>query len=154
MPKDVIIPEEGELKFGTPQWPHKITRGINEAKKISNVVARGLSEKANEIEKLRSLKNIFMSLPASGNGNDIRKNFIISVEGKLKYDTPKWPYEITPGINEAREINDAAAGDPDSIVSKLSDKFIYSILIIGSAEDLTSPLFNKQYALAKKSNAE
>ncbi len=112
------------------------------------------SGKAKEIEKLRSLKNIFMSLPASEDGNDIRKNFIISVEGKLKYETPKWPYEITPGINEAKEINDAASGDPDGIISKLSDKFIYSILIIGAAEDIASPLFNKQYALAKKANTE
>ncbi len=112
------------------------------------------SGKAKEIDKLRSLKNIFLSLPASEGGNEIRKNFIISVEGKVKYDTPKWPYEITPGINEAKEISELAAGDPEMLALNLPGKFIYSILIIGAAEDLTSPLFRKQYELAKQANSE
>jgi chaperonin cofactor prefoldin len=119
----------------------------------SGAAANGVqSGQAKEIEKLRSLKNIFLSLPTSEDGNDIRKNFIISVEGKIKYDTPKWPYAITPGINEAKEISDTASGDPEKLGLKLTDPFIYSILIVGSPEDLTSPLFNKQYELAKKAN--
>jgi hypothetical protein len=108
------------------------------------------SGKAKEIDKLRSLKNIFISLPASADGNDIRRNFIISVEGKIKYDTPKWPYEISPGIQEAKEISDLVAGDPEKLVLNLPTEFIYSILIVGAAEDLKSPLFNKQYELSKK----
>jgi hypothetical protein len=108
---------------------------------------------AKEIDKLRSEKNIFISLPASEDGNDIRKNFIFTVDGKIKYDTPKWPYEIAPGINQAREIYEQAAGDPEKLVAKLPDKFIYSILIIGAPEDIKTDMFNKQYQLAKQSNA-
>ena len=111
------------------------------------------SGKAKEIEQLRNLKNIFLSVPASGDGNEIRKNFIISVEGKIKYDTPTWPYEIIPGINEAKEVYNKQAADQQKLFLQLQDKFIYSIFIIGSAEDINAPLFKIQFELAKKSNA-
>jgi hypothetical protein len=130
----------------------KIATDKNIAQSLEKGTDKNKTGAAQEIDKLRNLKNIFLSLPASEEGNEIRKNFIFSVEGKIKYETPDWPYEIKPGIRDAIELSNTLKDAPEKIVSKLPDKFIYSILIIATAEDLKKLQDTKQYELAKETN--
>ncbi len=130
----------------------KIITNKNITQSLEKGTDKNKSDAAQEIDKLRNLKNIFLSVPASEEGNEIRKNFIFSVEGKIKYETPDWPYEIKPGIRDANELSDTLKDAPEKIISKLPDKFIYSILIIATPEDLQKLQDTKQYELAKKTN--
>lgn len=107
------------------------------------------SGKAKEIEQLKNTKKIFLSIPSSPTGLELRKNFIITVEGKIKYDTPKWPYEIVPGITEAQEIKNDNDQHQEEQCKTMVSQCIYSIHIIDSIADLKNRFFSMQYQLAK-----
>ncbi|MCW3109799.1 MAG: toll/interleukin receptor protein [Segetibacter sp.] len=109
------------------------------------------SNTAKEIEQLRNIKKIFLTIPVSVEGLELRKNFIITVDGKKKYDTPKWPYEIIPGIPEAAQIAGLNDGGQQKEFEDLMSQCIYSIHLVGSAADLKHGLFTMQYEQAKRS---
>lgn len=108
------------------------------------------AENAREIEQLRSNKNIFLSIPESDRGRELRKNFVISVEGKIKYDTPDWPYQVVPGIVASKEIFDKNPNDLQPLLSGFITNSMYNILLAGSVEELVNPSFKIQFQLAKK----
>jgi hypothetical protein len=112
------------------------------------------SDTAKEIEQLKNTKKIFITIPASAEGLELRKNFIITVEGKIKYDTPKWPYEIIPGISDALRISNLGAAEQQKQIEELMGQCIYCIHLAGSSTDLKDNLFNLQYQQAKRSKTE
>jgi hypothetical protein len=112
------------------------------------------SNAAKEIEQLKNIKKIFLTIPASAEGLELRKSFIITVEGKIKYDTPKWPYEIIPGIPDATRISNLKGVEQQKEIEALMQQCIYCIHLVGSATHLTHDLFNLQYEQAKRSKTE
>lgn len=112
----------------------------------------GMTQMAKEIGQLRSSKQIFLSLPETETARNLRKNFVISVEGKIKYDTPGWPYQVVPGIPEAKTLYSKELEEQEPTFSAFIGQAMYIILIAGSADELKSPSFTRQYQLAKKVN--
>jgi hypothetical protein len=128
----------------------KIITKINIANSAAANSQGNSSSVAKEIEQLKNTTKLFLSIPASEEGLQLRKSFIIEVEGKIKYDTPKWPYEIVPGIAEANNIIGKPANEQQSELETLMSQSLYCIYIIGSEADLNSGFFKMQYEKAKK----
>ena len=120
----------------------KLITNKNISTSIDDTGDHDKSGKAKVIEQLRNIKSIFLSVPASPEGMEIRKNFIISVEGKIKYDTPTWPYEMGPDFNGAKQIYNSPVDDQGKLLEAYRDKFLYSIFMIGSPADINTPSFN------------
>ena len=111
-------------------------------------------KKAEEIDLLRNTNKIFLAIPGSEEGLELRKNFIINVDGKIKYEKPKWPYEIIPSIPDAEDISKLNPADQESKFETLLSQSIYVIHIVASPEDLKNKLFLLQYELANKSTVQ
>ena len=103
---------------------------------------------AKEIEKLNSKRKIFLSIPDSDEGIRARRDFIVQVEDKIKYDG--WPYEVVPKIVKAEELFNKSEKEIADTLNFFIGEAIYSIHIIQSAKDLVSGINKMQYDIAKK----
>lgn len=155
LPRDMnFISDMGEEK-----WSHytEIVQYLND---VANDILtnRNISKKASDegtkagpatqAEQLASKRKIFLSVPESEEGKKRRKNFIIQVDGKAKYEG--WPYEIVPGITEASELINKNATEISATLGSIISDSLYSIHIITAETDLQAGINKMQYDLAKK----
>ncbi len=119
-------------------------RSITDAKQQVN----GKAAHAREIDDLSSKRKIFLSLPDTEEGRKKRKDFIIQVEGKIKYE--EWPYEVVPGIQEAAALYKLPEAEMTVPLKALIGESLYSIHIVTSESDLAGGIGKMQYELAKQ----
>jgi len=146
--------------MGEEKWRHytEIVQHLNEIafeiqtqRNISNSLFEDDATKAGDaktIEGLMKNNQIFLSIPSSEEGRKKRRDLIIQVEGKIKYEN--WSYEIVPGIKEAAEIMTRNEQETIQTLKATMSKSLYSIHIISSSDDLKKGLDQIQYDHARK----
>jgi len=155
LPRDMsFISDMGEEKWGyyteIVQQLNDIAHDIETNRNISkSIIDKGeKAGSAKEIEQLSDKRKIFLSIPDSDEGKKKRRDFIIQVEGKIKYES--WPYEVVPGILEAEELYKKSAEEIMQSVRSMLSKSLYSIHIITSEKDLAGGINKEQYDEAQK----
>ena len=145
--------------MGEEKWRHytEIVQHLNEIafeiqtqRNISNSLFEIDATKASDAKTIEGLINnnqIFLSIPSSEEGRKKRRELIIQVEGKIKYED--WPYAIVPGIKEAAEIMTWNEQETIQTLNDTMSKSLYSIHIISSSDDLKKGLDQIQYDQAR-----
>ncbi|MEO6000404.1 MAG: toll/interleukin-1 receptor domain-containing protein [Chitinophagaceae bacterium] len=154
LPRDMsFLSDMGEEKWGhyteivqqLNDIAHEIETNRNISKSIDDNNDKAGSAKA--IEQLCNKRKIFLSIPDSEEGKKKRRDLIIQVEGKIKYEG--WPYEVVPGILEANELYKKSEKEISDCLSTLISDSLYSIHIVTSENDLISGVNKLQYDIAR-----
>lgn len=104
------------------------------------------SSRAGVIEDLRTLRKIFLSVPATKEARDKRRDFIIQADAKAKYED--WPYEIVPGLRDVPAIDAMNEADRLDYFAEQLGQSVYSIHLVAAENDLGQGMDGQQYRLA------
>lgn len=155
LPRDMkFLSDMGEEKWGhyteIVQQLNDIAYDIETNRNISDSIHNdgAKAASAKEIEQLSGKRKIFLSLPDSEEGKKKRRDLIIQVEGKIKYEG--WPYEVVPGIVEAAELYKKSGEEMAGLLTAPINESLYSIHIITAENDLAGGINKIQYDIAQK----
>jgi len=108
---------------------------------IAEMANTDLQQQKNIEEK----DKIFLSIPDSDAGRQMRKLFVESYATARKHDPKKWSYDLVPEIND--DFYTKSLEEQQSVIKNCFNKAIYSIHIATSIEDISTGLGKFQFHL-------
>lgn len=156
LPKEKKFLNEMELERDTHYA--RIQEELNELadelllmKQPQSITKPGQTPIIKEVERLRTNKSIFLSVPSTEEGLKRRRDFIYQVEGKVKYEG--WPYQIVPSVKEGETLLQLSHEQQRTFLSEQINSSVFAIQILDSTTELEEGLGRMQYDQICKSQS-